>query len=107
MTLPAVVVHNSSRIRKAGLPFVALFVTQLQALFENFLALLEDALDELFWPGRAAGDVDIDWHNRIYALHGVVAIVKFAARVGGLSHAENPFRLWHLLPEQVQPRAGP
>ena len=48
-----------------------------QALFFNFLAQFEDPLNQGLRTGRAAWDIDIDRHNRLYTLHGIVTIVEF------------------------------
>src|ERR1051326_3642774 len=79
-----------------------LLTAYFEALLGDLFAQLEDAFNERLGTRGTAGDVDIHRNDCIDALDGIVAIVKFAARVGTLAHAEDPFWFWHLFPEEAQ-----
>jgi len=64
--------------------YPSFLTAQPQALFFNFLAQFEDALNQGLGSGRAARDIDIDRDDRIDALHSIITIVEFPTRVGAL-----------------------
>src|SRR2546421_1537363 len=82
-----------------------LLTAHLEALLRYLFAQLEDTFNKCLRTWGTTRDIDIHRHDCIDALDGVIAIVKFTARVGTLAHAENPLRLWHLLPQQTQARS--
>src|SRR5438105_12382564 len=79
-----------------------LLTAHFETLFQDLLTQLENSFDKRLWAWRATRDVDIHRHDCIDALDGVIAIVKFTARVGTLAHTEDPLGIWHLLPQQTQ-----
>src|SRR5690348_1732319 len=57
-----------------------------------------DGVDELLWPRRAAGNIDIHWDHLVYALdQGVV--VEDAARRSTGAHRDYPLGFGHLFPK--------
>jgi hypothetical protein len=50
-----------------------------ESQFLNFLAELENTLDEGFRARRTAWDIHINRDNRIHSLDGIIAIVELAA----------------------------
>ena len=49
--------------------------------------------------GWTARNIDINGDNAVDTLDGIIAIIEFTARVGALTHADNPLWIWHLLPK--------
>src|SRR3954452_23638995 len=68
-----------------------------------FLLELEDAVEDGFRVGRAAGDIDVDGHYFIYALHDGVG-GEGAARGGAVAHRDAPLGLGHLVPDGAHDR---
>src|SRR5437763_2210379 len=57
---------------------------------------LDDPVHQGLWPGWAAGDVDVDGHELIGALHHRVVVEHPRARGAG-AHRDHPLRLQHLV----------
>ena len=62
-----------------------------------------DAVDQGLGPGRAAGDVDVDWNHTVDALQGAVAAERAAAGSAG-AHGDDPLGIGHLVVKALDDR---
>jgi hypothetical protein len=73
------------------------------ALALDFVLQVDDRLDQLLGPGRAAGHVHVDRDEAVDTLHDGVG-VEHAPRAGAGAHRDAPLGLVHLLPDPLQHR---
>src|SRR5258705_3229961 len=67
---------------------------------------LDQAVDDGLRPRGTAGDVDVDGHDRVDALHRRVVVVRTAG-AGARAERDHPLRLGHLVVDLLQDRRLP
>ena len=71
----------------------------------HLLLQLEDAIKQGLAGRWAAGDVDIYRQDAVDATKNTVAVMVVATAIGTAAHADNPFRIWHLVVTQPDGRS--